>query len=218
MSTIPGAGRWTHGVRPLPQTVRAAERLRRITDLVLSLEVPEPELDALLDVLDQTEGALGRRAPVDPSPRVGGAADGDGRAYVDHSRDIGSFNPCFPEYGIAVDGERAEGTVNFPICYEGPAGYVHGGFLALFFDAAVQHHHCDLGVAGRTASLTMRYRRPTPLRTDLRFTLTRTADERWLRTEGRLLLGDELLCVAQVDAVKGDRARLPAVSPRRWPR
>ncbi|WP_083391234.1 hypothetical protein [Parafrankia soli] len=214
---------WTFGVEPLPETVEAAERLRQVIGLLLALEHPDPAVDALLAALDVAQRLLGRRVPADPAPRVGTAADGDGRVYLDHSRHIGAFNPCFPGYEIAVDGDRAEGTVNFPIAYEGPPGLVHGGFLALFFDAVIQHHNCDLGLAGKTAGLALRYRRPVPLRTDLRFVLARSADGPRIRTTGRLLAGDPagdpagdvVLCEAELDAVKGDRARLPDVSPRR---
>ncbi|MCK9900209.1 hypothetical protein CC117_13895 [Parafrankia colletiae] len=214
---------WTFGVGPLPQTVVAADRLRQVISLLLALEHPDPAVDDLLAALDAAQRRLGRSAPADPAPRVGAAVDGAGRAYLDHSRHIGAFNPCFPDYEIAVDGDHAEGTVNFPIAYEGPPGLVHGGFLALFFDAVIQHHNCDLGLAGKTAGLALRYRRPTPLRTDLRFVLIRSADGPRIRTTGRLLAGevagevagDVVLCEAELDAVKGDRARLPDVSPRR---
>lgn len=209
------AAPWTFGVEPLPQTADAAARLRRVTSLVLALEHPDPAVDDLLAALDVAERLLARRAPADPSPRVGAAAAGDGRVYLDHSRHIGAFNPCFPGYEIAVDGDHAEGTVNFPIAYEGPPGLVHGGFLALFFDAVIQHHNCDAGVAGKTAGLSLRYRRPTPLLTDLRFVLARSADGPRLSSTGRLLAGDVLLCEAEMDAVKGDRSRLPEVSSRR---
>jgi hypothetical protein len=146
---------------------------------------------------------------------VGAAAAGDGRVYLDHARDIGAFNACFPTYDIAVDGDRATGTVTFPLAYEGPPGIVHGGFLALFFDCAVQHHNCDVGVAGKTTSLALRYRRPAPLLTPLAFTLERAAAGGRIRSTGRLLAGDRVLCEAEMDAVAGDRANLPEVSPRR---
>ncbi|WP_045878646.1 hypothetical protein [Pseudofrankia sp. DC12] len=211
----PGADRWTFGVEPLPQTVELAARLRRVTGLVLSIEHPDPRLDALAAALDEAERQLAPLAPADPEPRVGAAAAGDGRLYLDHSRHIGAFNPAFPEYEIAVDGDRATGTVNFPVAYEGPPGLVHGGFLALFFDAAIQHHNCDAGVAGRTAGLQLRYRRPAPVLTDLRFMLTRSLEAGRIHSTGELLAGDVRLCEARMDAVQGDRAKLPPVSPRR---
>jgi hypothetical protein len=207
--------RWTFGDEPLPQTLAAADLLRRVTSLVLALEGDEPGVDRLIADLRRAVDALAARVPADPAPRVGPAASGDGRLYLDHARDIGAFNPCFPEYDIAVDGDRATGTVTFPIAYEGPPGLVHGGFLAVFFDCAVQHHNCDVGVAGKTTSLALRYRRPAPLLTPLTFTIERTAADGHIRSTGQLLAGGRLLCEAEVDAIAGDRTALPEVSPRR---
>jgi len=206
---------WTFGVEPLDRQVTAARLLRRVTDLVLSLEADDGTLDRLIADLGAAEAGLAARAPTDATPRVGAAAAPDGRVYLDHSRDIGAFDPCFPEYEIAVDGDRATGTVAFPLVFEGPPGIVHGGFLAVFFDCVVQHHNCDVGVAGKTTALSLRYRRPTPLRTELRFELDRESDGRRITSTGRLLDADGVLCEAEMRAVAGDRASLPDVSPRR---
>ena len=210
--------RWTFGAEPLPQTRTAADLLRRVTNLVLALEGDEPAVDGLIDDLRRAEDALAARVPPDPAPRVGAAADGDGRVYLDHARAIGAFNPCFPEYAIDVDGDRAAGTVAFPVAYEGPPGIVHGGFLALFFDCAVQHHNCDVGQAGKTTSLAVRYRRPAPLLTPLAFTLERGVADGRIRSTGQLVAGGQVLCAAEVEAIASDRAALPAVSARRSPR
>lgn len=207
--------RWTFGVAPLPQVLAFASVARRVIGLVLSLETPHPALDRLVNELHAAEDALAHAVPPSPVPRVGAHAGGDGRVYVDHARDIGAFDPCFPEYTIEVDGDRARGTVTFPLAYEGPPGLVHGGFLAVFFDSVMQHHHCDAGVAGKTTSLTVDYRRPTPLLTALAFELERTPEERRLHSSGRITLDGVVLCEARMSAVAGDRARLPEVSPRR---
>jgi acyl-coenzyme A thioesterase PaaI-like protein len=206
---------WTFGVAPLPQTIALAASLRRLTALALSLEGPSDVIDGLLAEVASAEQQLSASVPTDTTPRVGAAADGDGRAYIDHARDIGAFNPCFPEYEITIEGERAWGTVSFPVAYEGPPGLVHGGFLAVFFDSAVQHHNCDVGVAGKTTSLSLRYRRPTPLLTDLRFEVARTVDGPRITSDAQLMRDDKALCEARVEAIAGDRAALPAVSPRR---
>ncbi|KPM54543.1 hypothetical protein ACG83_20600 [Frankia sp. R43] len=224
---------WVFGVAPLAQTAEAAARLRRVTSLVLALEHEDPAVDTLLTALEEAERSLEPHSPAGGPPRVGTADAGaapataeagsaenageglSGRVYLDHSRNIGAFNPMFPEYELTVAGDHAEGTVTFPIAYEGPPGLVHGGFLALFFDAVIQHHNCDLGLAGKTAGLSLRYRRPTPLLTELSFVLSRSADGPRISSTGQLFAGDRLLCEAAMDAVKGDRSRLPAVSPRR---
>jgi acyl-coenzyme A thioesterase PaaI-like protein len=208
--------RWTFGVEPLPQTVTAARLLRRVTDLVLSVEDQDDEVERLIAELRAAEARLATRVPPDGRPRVGPAADSDGRVYVDHSRDIGSFDPCFPTYEIDVDGDRASGTVTFPVAFEGPPGIVHGGFLAVLFDCVMQHHNCDVGVAGKTASLLLRYRRPAPLLTELRFEVERAVDGNRITSRGRLTdPAGALLCEAEMGAVAGDRSSLPAVSPRR---
>jgi hypothetical protein len=206
---------WTFGVAPLAQTVRAAALLRRVTGLLLAAEGEDPAVDRLITDLERAEAALAARVPGDTGPRVGPAAGGDGRVYLDHARDIGAYNACFPEYEIAVDGDRATGSVTFPLAYEGPPGVVHGGFLAVFFDCVVQHHNCDVGVAGKTSSLALHYRRPAPLATPLDFAVERSAGDGRIRSTGTLLLGDRVLCEAEVDAVAGDRSALPEVSPRR---
>ena len=116
---------------------------------------------------------------------------------------------------MEVEGDRAQGTVTFPIAYEGPPGLVHGGFLAVFFDCVVQHHNCELGLAGKTTSLLLTYRATdaTPHRVDLR--LDRSVGDDRIRTLGSLSAGDKVLCQAEVGAVAGVRANLPEVSPRR---
>ncbi len=207
--------RWVFGEEPLPQQRRAALLIRELAALVVSLEREHPEVDRLIGELERTVAALQTVVPPEVVPRVGPAVDSDGRVYIDHSHDIGEFNPCFPEYRISVDGEVATGTVEFPVVYEGPPGIVHGGFLALFFDCVIQHHNCDLGVAGKTSTLALRYRRPTPIATPLEFTIERSFDDRHITSTGRLELDGRVLCEAEMGAVAGDRTNLPAVSPRR---
>ncbi len=207
--------RWTFGVEPLPQSLTVASLLRRVAGLVLSLEAPHTAVDRLIAALRTAEAELEPLAPGNLSPRTGPAAPADARAYIDHSRDIGDYNPCFPTYEIRVDGDRATGTVDFPLVYEGPPGIVHGGFLALFFDSVVQHHNCDLGLAGKTTSLALKYKRPTPIRTELGFEVERSMDERRITSHARLLSGDVVLCEAEVSAVAGNLAALPPVAPRR---
>jgi acyl-coenzyme A thioesterase PaaI-like protein len=205
---------WTFGLAPLPQAVAVAPLLRRLTGLVLSLDGDEPTLAALIDELAAAERALAARVPPDPAPRLGPDAAPELRPYLDHGRDIGAYNPCFPEYRITVDGPRAAGTVTFPLAFEGPPGIVHGGVLATFFDCVIQHHNCDVGVAGRTTSLLIEYRRPAPLGVELTFDIVREAGDRRITSGARLLQGDDTLCTATMEAVAGDRSRLPDVAPR----
>jgi hypothetical protein len=192
-----------------------AQVLRRLVATSLSLESESDDLAGLIEHLSAAEPRLAMHAAPDPTPRIGPESRDAQRVYLDHGSDIGAFNPCFPEYEIHVNGDRATGSVSFPVAYEGPPGLVHGGFLAVFFDCAVQQHNCVYGVAGKTTSLHMEYRRPTPLLEVLEFEIARSADDRRITSVARLMLEGAELCRATMEAVAGDRSRLPEVSPRR---
>jgi acyl-coenzyme A thioesterase PaaI-like protein len=205
---------WSFGLEPLPQAIEIAPLLRRVAGLVLALDDQDPTVARLIAELRAAEQDLAARVPAVAAPRIGPDASPALRPYIDHGRRIGAYNPCFPDYTISVDGARAAGTVTFPLAFEGPPGIVHGGVLATFFDCVVQHHNCDVGVAGRTTSLVLEYHRPTPLGVDLAFEIDREAGERRITSRARLARGAETVCTATIDAVAGDRNRLPQVAPR----
>ena len=207
--------KWVFGVTPLPEVVELAHELRALTSTVLALENAPDELRAFTDQVRAAREALARDLPPDLAPRIGPEPDPDQRVYMDHSRDVGEFNPCFPLYTLTCADDRADGEVEFPLCYEGPPGIVHGGFLAVFFDLVLQQLNCDLGDAGKTTQLAMRFRRPTPLLRRLRVTASRKVDGDRIHSEGELYDGDELLCTAEMSAVAGRVESLPLVSPRR---
>lgn len=206
---------WTFGVEPLPEALLVAPLLRRVAGLIQSLEYADPAVRQLVVDLRAAEQALASNQATNPLPRLGSDAPDTARPYIDHSRDIGAFNPAFPEYDIVIEGNHATGTVTFPLVFEGPPGLVHGGVLATFFDCVVQHHNCDVGVAGKTTSLLVEYRRPTLLGIPLAFEIDRDTDERRITSRARLFAGDDTLCTATMSAVAGDRGRLPYVPPRR---
>jgi hypothetical protein len=190
------------GEAPLAQTVAAAAALRRLSSLLLSLEHPHPSVDTMLAKFAEWEGELAAAAPADNAPRIGEIADDPRRVYLNHATDIGAYNPCFPEYRFdQLDAEKAGGVVCFPLVYEGPPGLVHGGFLGVFFDSVIQHHNCVTGVSGKTRSLLVSFRRPTPVLTDLRFDIVRSEVERGIASTARLLLDDEVLCKGEVNTL-----------------
>lgn len=187
------------GESPLAQTVAAAGAIRRLGDVLLSLEHPHPTVDAIVTQIGEWESELITAVPPDSAPRIGTDDAGIHRVYLDHATDIGAFNPCFPEYRFDhLDGETASGQVTFPLVYEGPPGLVHGGFLAVFFDSVIQHQNCVSGLSGKTRSLQVTFRRPTPVLTELRFDITRSQMPRGITSTARLLLDDEVLCFGEV--------------------
>jgi hypothetical protein len=186
------------GEQPLAQTVAAAGALRRLAGLLLSLEHPHPAVDAMLARFTEWEDELAAAAPPDATPRIGADAADTQRVYLAHAFDIGAYNPVFPEYEFdRISAEAAEGRVTFPVVYEGPPALVHGGFLAVFFDCVTQHHNCATGLSGKTRSLNVTFRRPTPILTALRFDIARAQADRGVTSTARLLLDDEVLCVGE---------------------
>ena len=197
-----------YGERPLAQTVAAAGALRRLTGLLLSLEHDHPTVEAMLTRFAEWERELAPAVPPDPTPRIGDGGQ-DKRVYLDHAFDIGAYNPCFPEYAFDhLDGQTASGRVNFPLVYEGPPGLVNGGFLAVFFDCITQHQSCAAARTGKTRSLTVTYRRPTPVLTELRFDIARAEEEGRVTSTARLLLGDEVLCIGELKTVANSPEKL----------
>ncbi len=197
-----------YGERPLAQTVAAAGVLRRLTGLLLSLEHEHPTVDAMLAQFAEWERELAPAVPPDPTPRIG--ADGEEkRVYLDHAFDVGAYNPCFPEYSFDhLDDESASGSVTFPLVYEGPPGLVNGGFLAVFFDCVTQHQSCAARRTGKTRSLTVTFRRPTPILTELRFDIERADEEGRVTSTARLMLGDEVLCIGEFKTVANSPEKL----------
>ena len=209
--------RWVFGEAPLPPMKELAAALRDLTDTALSLERSSPELEHLVQTVRDAQQQLAAQAPTDLRPRVGDEPSRDRRVYVDHGYAVGDYNPCFPRYELAVDvdGSSGRGTVEFPVCYEGPPGIVHGGFLAVFFDCVLQQLNCDLGQAGKTAELSLKFRRPTPLLTPLVVHAERTIDGGRIDSRAHLERDGTVLCEAEMRAALGDHAALPVVSPRR---
>jgi hypothetical protein len=90
------------------------------------------------------------------------------------------------------------GKVRYGYAYEGPPGCVHGGIIAAAFDEVLGFAQSLSGKPGMTGTLTIRYRKPTPLDTDLVF-------EGWVdRIEGRKIftvghcrVGDEVTAEAE---------------------
>ncbi|MBV8862355.1 MAG: hypothetical protein JO259_10905 [Mycobacterium sp.] len=198
------------GEAPLAQTVAAAGAIRRLSSLLLSLEHPHPTVDTILAQINGWERELTAAVPPDSAPRIGSDDDRSRRVYLDHATDIGAFNPCFPEYCFDhLDAEVASGHVSFPLVYEGPPGLVHGGFLAVFFDCIMQHQNCLAGLSGKTRSLSVTFRRPTPVLTELCFDIARSEVDRGIASTARLLLDDEVLCIGEVATLALPPNKLP---------
>lgn len=169
-----------------PERAALAKSIRELIDVSMSVEDVDPE--ALADIAQQIEQLtfrLGR-----------GRDDGAGyvpRAHHDYlprSPIVGEASPLSPRFDWEVtDGEgETEGKIvvtgrgTFGAAYEGPPGYVHGGWVACMFDEMLGIANIASGQPGMTARLIVHYRRPTPLFQEVRV-------RAWVdRLEGRRIM------------------------------
>jgi acyl-coenzyme A thioesterase PaaI-like protein len=119
---------------------------------------------------------------------------GEPFGFFDHSPMLGQANPLAPPIRLWLDGDRILGTATFGAAYEGPPGCVHGGYVAAAFDEVLGSTQSLSGSPGMTGRLTVHYRKPTPLQTELRFEgWIEDVTGRKILTRGELRAG-EVLC------------------------
>ncbi len=200
------------------QKRRLAAAMRLVIERLTTSDAPEAELRVAADRLETYAGALATH----PRLRfVHGFAEsanaGDVAAFFDRSPLIGLANPLAPPMSIAKTGERtAEGRATFGTAYEGPPGHVHGGFVAAAFDEVLGFVQSLSGRPGMTGTLVVRYRKPTPLHTELRFEAEYLRHEgRKLFTEARLYAGDALCAESEGIFVSIARERFEELEARR---
>jgi acyl-coenzyme A thioesterase PaaI-like protein len=188
---------------------RLAKAMREVIDRLITSDAPEDELRAAADALERYAQRLATHPRRVVPLGFGETANaGDVAAFFDYSPLIGRSNPLAPPIVLQVDGKVVRGTVRFGRAYEGPPGHVHGGFVAAAFDEVLGFVQSTTGQPGMTGTLTIRYRKPTPLDTDLRFEASvQRVDGRKIFAEGRLYDGDALTAEAEgifisVDLVK----------------
>ncbi|EUA87182.1 hypothetical protein I551_6303 [Mycobacterium ulcerans str. Harvey] len=87
---------------------------------------------------------------------------------------------------------------------------MHGGFLGVFFDCVIQHHNCVSGPSGKTRSLALTFRRPTPILTHLRFDITRSVTDQGISSKARLMVDEQLLCTGEVQTLASRPEELAA--------
>jgi len=180
---------------------RLAAAMRSVIARLVEIEAPEAELAAAADGLERYAARLAQH----PRPnRYEGwsetSTSGDVSSFFDHSPLIGLSNPLAPpiELTADADGRRVHGRAVFGAAYEGPPGCVHGGYVAAAFDELLGFANSLSGTPGMTGTLTVRYRRPTPLHTELRFEGTfDKAEGRKIYTSGQLYAGEALCAEAE---------------------
>jgi len=201
---------------PGPAHERLAEALRRVTNqLVLTAATPE-QIEA---AAAQVEAAAAALEPATPQWTLSVPAfmsSRDPHGYFPFSPQIGLYNPLAPPMRVAIDDDdTVRGAVNLDAAYEGPPGCVHGGIIASLFDEILGIANITAGVGAMTGTLTIMYRRPTPLQADLVFTArTDRVEGRKVFTRGTLHAGDTLCCECEGIFIVIDHERWQGKRPQ----
>lgn len=175
-----------------------ANRLRRLIDLAVTSEAPADHIDAATRALDAAIASLAPYEPGGPTPRFPAGDRSKPEDVMPFDAVMGRLNPLAPPLRFTWEPPRAIATVTFGTPYEGPPGCVHGGIIAAAFDQVFNVANLLGGSPGPTVRLALRFRRPTPIRTALRFEgWQERADERRVHTVGRLLDGDRVTVEAE---------------------
>ena len=158
---------------------RLAEATRRLIDAIITLsEIPDEEIDAAAARIREVTRQLGGDVrPTGAGYRPGGSLD-----WLPRSPFVGEASPVSPPAKWELRGERVHARVTFGAIYEGPPGYVHGGFIAMAFDELLGLTNAQLGQPGMTGTLEVKYRHPTALHREVQL-------ESWIeRMEGRRVI------------------------------
>ncbi|HET9075514.1 MAG TPA: PaaI family thioesterase [Acidimicrobiales bacterium] len=213
------AVRATAGDPAVAAARQVGETLRRVIDRLTATSAP-PEV--LLEAAERLEQVRGLLQPFDTVRRYEGASEASGlaqdRAFFDWSPQLGLSNPLAPPIRVAVRDGAVVGTARFGIAYEGPPGCVHGGHIAAAFDEVLGLTQTLSGQVGMTGTLSVRYRRPTPLYSQLTFEgRVDTVSGRKVFTSGRLMAGEELTAEATGLFIAISPERFLAGADRRQP-
>jgi acyl-coenzyme A thioesterase PaaI-like protein len=183
---------------------RLAESLRQLITLTVSAEVDDVTLAGAADAVEGISSGLVAAAGSGRSPRRPPDFADPPQEYFPGSPATGMINPISPPIRVwrveAADGGLPElrGEVNFDYQFEGPPACVHGGVIAETFDEVLGTANLVAGNPAMTGTLTIRYRKTTPLCTDLRIEgrcLGRSG--RKVRTWGGIYHGDVLTAEAE---------------------
>jgi acyl-coenzyme A thioesterase PaaI-like protein len=174
-----------------PQRERLAEAVRHLIDATLTMEdATEEQLGTAADLTESVARHLGRE-PHGDDRGVRRRAEAGHDDYLPRSPLVGVASPLAAPFTWTVqpDGVELHGT--FHAAYEGPPGYVHGGWIALAFDELLGMSNIATGHPGMTGRLTVRYLKPTPLHRAARLRgRTEAVEGRRVIARGELVVDD----------------------------
>ena len=196
-----------------------AEATRRVIAEVRATRAPAETRDQARAHLERAAELLapyrheGAHAQADLLGGLGrfGETD-DPMAYFPYSPFIGRSNPVSLPVEFRVEDGVVHGRAVFTPPYCGPPNHVHGGVVAAVFDELLGTVNVANDLGAMTGTLTVRYRKPTPLLEEIRMEgRSAGVDGRKVYAEGTMWHGDTLLAEAEgifIRIAEGTRSRL----------
>jgi acyl-coenzyme A thioesterase PaaI-like protein len=138
-----------------------AQAVRELADASIRTEVDDETLRAAREEIEAITARL-RVRQLDGPYGIRFNSDGTGRPWGNAV--VGLRNPIAPPLEVKRDpAGKAWADFHLGAAYEGPPGLVHGGVAALVLDQLLGEAAGAGGKPGMTGTLTLRYRRGTPL-------------------------------------------------------
>lgn len=137
------------------------DAVRGLVDATIRTEVDDEEIRAVQAEIEALTERL-RVRQLDGPYGVRFTAQGRGRPWGNPV--VGVRNPAAPPLVVQQDPSgRASASFHLGASFEGPPGLVHGGVSSMILDQLLGEAAGAGGKPGMTATLTLHYRRGTPL-------------------------------------------------------
>lgn len=191
------------GVEERAERIRLASELRALNEIVAVGLLDGTALAVAAEGVASIRVVLERALRPGRRPRTRPMPEDPPEEYFTASPISGVESPVAPPIEAWVvqrpDGSRAlEGRVTLSPVYEGPPTCVHGGVLAAILDELLGMSNIATANFGLTATLDVRYHRPTPLGVELRLSsYVQQVEGRKTRTWGGIYFGDQLTASAE---------------------
>ena len=191
-----------YGIHPPKELIELAHSVRLLIDKMMVIDRSDPELERATAEIEALAGrldAIGRKGlqarmlpEIDPGPD-------DLRPYLAGNARRWHYNPINPPLELEMVDGVLRGKVTLSLAWEGPPGCVHGGLISMLLDQLLGQANFESGLGAMTGTLTVRYRRPTPLLTELHVEAgpPERLDVRKCVTRGRIRVGDVVTAEAQ---------------------
>jgi acyl-coenzyme A thioesterase PaaI-like protein len=194
---------------PGPELRRLADAVRKVTDQVVRTHAAPALLAEAATAVEQAAALLEPVSPPwHPSVPAAPLTATDPHRFFPFSPMVGWYSPLAPPLEVEVRDRQVVAHAALGAAYEGPPGCVHGGIIAGLFDEVLGIANIAAGVGAMTGTLTIRYRSPTPLYSDLRLEgRTDRIDGRKVFASGTLSAGDRLCVEAEGIFIVVERQR-----------